>query len=198
MKGTEERTEKIKLKGGYVCETFGPFVFLKKDESSSSSSSSLRTFLGADFASRVEDAGINVSDRESFRHVARETFEVESNWKVFIDNYLDGGFHVPFAHKALVKEGCDMSKYNITLFDNMNSIHSVDVRKEENTNSRLGLGSATYAFAFPNVCLNRYGRLARIPTWRSQILQTQISASSNSTGTSITPTTTRTTTKSYS
>jgi hypothetical protein len=51
-----------------------------------------------------------------------------------------------------------MSKYNITLFDNMNSIQSVDVRKEENTNSRLGLGSATYAFAFPNVCLNRYGR----------------------------------------
>jgi len=159
MKGMEERTEKIKLKGGYVCETFGPFVFLKKDESSSSSSSSsLRTFLGADFASRVEEADINVSDRESFRHVARETFEVESNWKVFIDNYLDGGFHVPFAHKALVKEGCDMSKYNITLFDNMNSIQSVDVRKEENTNSRLGLGSATYAFAFPNVCLNRYGR----------------------------------------
>ena len=155
MKGVEERTERIKLKGNYVCETFGPFVFLK---SSLAPSTTLRSFLGAEFVEQVEKAGIDVSERGILRHVARETFEIESNWKVFIDNYLDGGFHVPFAHKALVKEGCDMSKYNIKLFKNKNSIQSVDVKQTEVKNARLGSGSATYAFAFPNVCLNRYGR----------------------------------------
>ena len=160
MRGMEERLKTMRLRGDYACETFGPFVFLRrrKENDVESSSSSLRSFLGAAFSRRVEDAGIDVSNRESFRHVAHETFEVQSNWKVFVDNYLDGGFHVPFAHKALVKEGCDMSKYKTTLFDNMNSIQFVDVKTEDATNARLGTGSATYAFAFPNVCLNRYGR----------------------------------------
>ena len=160
MRGMEERMKTMRLRGDYVCETFGPFVFLRrrKENDVERLSSSLRSFLGAAFSRRVEDAGIDVSNRESFRHVAHETFEVQSNWKVFVDNYLDGGFHVPFAHKALVKEGCDMSKYKTTLFDNMNSIQFVDVKTEDTTNARLGTGSATYAFAFPNVCLNRYGR----------------------------------------
>ena len=40
----------------------------------------------------------------------------------------------------------------------MNSIQFVDVKTEDTNYARLGTGSATYAFAFPNVCLNRYGR----------------------------------------
>ena len=30
----------------------------------------------------------------------RRARSVESNWKVFVDNYLDGGLHVPVAHKG--------------------------------------------------------------------------------------------------
>jgi choline monooxygenase len=32
---------------------------------------------------------------------ARKTYDVACNWKVFVDNYLDGGYHVPHMHKGL-------------------------------------------------------------------------------------------------
>ena len=31
----------------------------------------------------------------------RKIYDIACNWKVFIDNYLDGGYHVPHLHKAL-------------------------------------------------------------------------------------------------
>ena len=38
-------------------------------------------------------------------HVARREYELNCNWKVFCDNYLDGGYHVPFAHPELASGG---------------------------------------------------------------------------------------------
>jgi choline monooxygenase len=32
---------------------------------------------------------------------SRKVYELACNWKVFVDNYLDGGYHVPHIHKAL-------------------------------------------------------------------------------------------------
>jgi len=157
MKGVEGRTSNIKLKGDFVCETFGPFVFLKRRKNEIQS---LRSFLGEAFVDELlHEANIDVQKNE-FVHVKRETFDVASNWKVFCDNYLDGGFHVPFAHKDLVRDGCDMSAYSIKLFDNKNSIQSVKTKKTKNNNlnnsNRLG-SEAVYGFAFPNVMVNRYG-----------------------------------------
>ena len=31
----------------------------------------------------------------------RRVYSLNCNWKVFVDNYLDGGYHVPHLHKAL-------------------------------------------------------------------------------------------------
>jgi choline monooxygenase len=31
----------------------------------------------------------------------RRRYELKCNWKVFVDNYLDGGYHVPHLHKGL-------------------------------------------------------------------------------------------------
>lgn len=33
--------------------------------------------------------------------MARVKYDLRCNWKVVCDNYLDGGYHVPFAHKDL-------------------------------------------------------------------------------------------------
>ena len=30
------------------------------------------------------------------------TYDIHCNWKVFVDNYLDGGYHVPHLHKVIV------------------------------------------------------------------------------------------------
>ena len=31
----------------------------------------------------------------------RRWYTLDCNWKVFVDNYLDGGYHVPHLHKGL-------------------------------------------------------------------------------------------------
>jgi len=31
----------------------------------------------------------------------RREYTLACNWKVFVDNYLDGGYHVPHLHKGL-------------------------------------------------------------------------------------------------
>ena len=37
---------------------------------------------------------------------------LDCNWKVFVDNYLDGGYHVPHLHKGL-DSVLDYSEYTI-------------------------------------------------------------------------------------
>ena len=51
---------------------------------------------------------------EHLRFVARREYHMGCNWKVFCDNYLDGGYHVPFAHPAL-NNGVDMKSYQTTV-----------------------------------------------------------------------------------
>ena len=40
---------------------------------------------------------------------------VRCNWKVFCDNFLDGGYHVPVAHKGLAGS-VDMASYSNHVF----------------------------------------------------------------------------------
>ncbi len=42
----------------------------------------------------------------------RRRYVLDCNWKVFVDNYLDGGYHVPHLHKGL-DSVLDYSKYTI-------------------------------------------------------------------------------------
>ena len=42
----------------------------------------------------------------------RRSYSVDCNWKVFVDNYLDGGYHVPHLHKGL-DSVLDYSHYTI-------------------------------------------------------------------------------------
>jgi choline monooxygenase len=57
-----------------------------------------------------------VADR-NLVHVQSRTYSgIQCNWKVFCDNYLDGGYHVPVAHPALAG-GIDMGGYRNVMFD---------------------------------------------------------------------------------
>jgi len=37
----------------------------------------------------------------NLRFFERRSYELNCNWKVYVDNYLDGGYHVPHLHKGL-------------------------------------------------------------------------------------------------
>src|SRR5687768_6854690 len=67
----------------------------------------LPEFLGADLIAQVRELRL---DRLSW--VERRVYSLACNWKVFVDNYLDGGYHVPHLHKAL-DSVLDYSSYTI-------------------------------------------------------------------------------------
>jgi choline monooxygenase len=68
----------------------------KQDLSLAESSPSLAEFLGNDLCAQVEALGF-----ENVHWMERRQYNLNCNWKVFVDNYLDGGYHVPHLHKGL-------------------------------------------------------------------------------------------------
>ncbi|HEV2299779.1 MAG TPA: aromatic ring-hydroxylating dioxygenase subunit alpha [Candidatus Acidoferrales bacterium] len=67
------------------------FVFVNLD----GEAESLEKFLGG-LVKRVNPLRL-----ESLRFFERRAYELECNWKVYVDNFLDGGYHVPHLHKGL-------------------------------------------------------------------------------------------------
>src|SRR5262249_23239108 len=49
---------------------------------------------------------------ENLKWFERRSYTIDCNWKVFVDNYLDGGYHVPHLHKGL-DSVLDYSNYTI-------------------------------------------------------------------------------------
>ncbi len=71
------------------------------------SNPSLPEFLESDLISQIKVLGF-----EKLQWVERRHYHLNCNWKVFVDNYLDGGYHVPHLHKGL--DGVlDYSSYTI-------------------------------------------------------------------------------------
>ena len=112
-------------------------------------------WLGDDpaFVERLTSSGIFDSSCDGLEHVARQEYQIECNWKVFLDNYLDGGYHVPIAHKQL-SGGLSLSSYKSYSDTSGNSIQSVDV---SGSNARLQGAKPAYVFIYPNIAFNRYG-----------------------------------------
>jgi choline monooxygenase len=83
--------------------------------------------------------------------VARATYELDCNWKVFADNYLDGGYHIAHLHHGLADE-LDLPSYTTEVFDKL----SIQSCRGSHADERVG-GGALYAFVHPNFMVNRYG-----------------------------------------
>jgi choline monooxygenase len=76
----------------------------------------------------------------------RRSYRVPCNWKVFVDNYLDGGYHVPHLHKGLDRK-LDYSNYQI---ENGNRSCLQWSPLQDNG------GRALYYWIYPNFMINRY------------------------------------------
>ncbi len=79
------------------------WIFVKLDQSDHS----LTDFLGNDLVQQIEP--LQLRDLHWFE---RRHYSFDCNWKVFVDNYLDGGYHVPYLHKGL-DSVLDYSNYMI-------------------------------------------------------------------------------------
>jgi choline monooxygenase len=82
--------------------TWEQFVFIALDENAPA----LETFLG-DLPANVAPLALS-----NIHFFGRRTYNLACNWKVYVDNYLDGGYHVPHLHKGL-NSVLDYKEYTI-------------------------------------------------------------------------------------
>jgi choline monooxygenase len=76
-----------------------------------------------------------------------KTYDIKCNWKVFVDNYLDGGYHIKYAHKSLAKAVND-AEYKTFIND------MVVTQTTPLDGSDLRKGTAQYIWVFPNFMVN--------------------------------------------
>jgi len=86
----------------------------------------------------------------------RRRYLLNCNWKVFVDNYLDGGYHVPHLHKGL-DSVLDYSEYTIENGEGycLQSSPVVSSTNQEVATVRRG-ARALYYWLYPNFMLNYY------------------------------------------
>lgn len=87
---------------------------------------------------------------ENKKFYSRVNYEINCNWKVYMDNYLEG-YHLPFVHPALNKL-LDYRNY-VNETHEYYSLQYSPFRNGRNIYSADG-GQAFYYFIFPNFMLN--------------------------------------------
>jgi choline monooxygenase len=128
-------------------ETWECFVFVNLDHHAEP----LTKFLGG-LVQRVAPLGIS-----KLHYFDRRTYDINCNWKVFVDNYLDGGYHVPHLHKGL-NSVLDYKQYTIENEDRYCLQSSPMVASEEDvaTGSTRKGDRAWYFWQHPNLMINCY------------------------------------------
>jgi choline monooxygenase len=134
----------------FQVETWGPFAFVNQD----AGAPPLAEVLDA-IPSEIAQIGCPF-DRLHFSY--RRDYVVNCNWKVYIDNYLEG-YHLPAAHPSLMRE-LDYAQYRVDTFRYyskhiapIRSANGPEARRYEFTDSSR---SALYYWIFPNFMLNIY------------------------------------------
>jgi len=128
-------------------ETWEKFVFVNLDPQAVS----LQQFLGG-LVKRV--APLKVSKLHYFDS---RTYDIHCNWKVFVDNYLDGGYHVPHLHQGL-SSVLDYKEYTIENEDRycLQSSPMVAGKEDAATATTRQGDRAWYFWQYPNLMINCY------------------------------------------
>ena len=155
MEESEEfRKEDFGLQSVRV-DRWGPFVFVCLDDEAPA----LAEVMGS-IGSEVADAGYDVN---RMRLVERREYVIACNWKVYVDNYLEG-YHLPIAHPQLFKE-LDYDAYRVEEHRYYSKQHAPI--RELKPGEELGRDrryiripgqeeNALYYWLFPNTMFNIY------------------------------------------
>jgi choline monooxygenase len=136
-------------------DRWGQFVFVNLDPSAPG----LAEVMG-EIPAEVVAAGYDV---DRMRLVERRDYVIECNWKVYVDNYLEG-YHLPIAHPQLFRE-LDYDAYRVEEFRYYSKQHAPI--RELRPGEELGVDrrylrqpgseeSALYYWLFPNTMFNIY------------------------------------------
>lgn len=117
-----------------------------------SGAASLQDFLGKDLVDRFQ--GLRL---EQLKWFERRSYVLNCNWKVFVDNYLDGGYHVPHLHGGL-DSVLDYKNYKIETGERFCLQSSpIATRRAESKTAEVRKGDrALYYWIYPNFMINIY------------------------------------------
>jgi len=112
----------------------------------------LEEFLGPEVVAQVRGLGLS-----KLHWFDRKHYIFDCNWKVFVDNYLDGGYHVPYLHEGLGSV-LDYHKYTIENGRHhcLQSSPMVTRGAEAETGAVRKGERAMYYWFYPNFMLNWY------------------------------------------
>ncbi|MSP25380.1 MAG: aromatic ring-hydroxylating dioxygenase subunit alpha [Myxococcales bacterium] len=133
-----------------LVETWGRWVFINID-------------LAAEpLAVALSGLAQRMSGRDwlGYRFLQSTEWVIQSNWKAVVDNYLDGGYHIPHMHPTLAAQ-LDMADYRTEVFGSYSiqsaaASRAADERIAYSATARIGDG-AMYAWLYPNFMVNLYG-----------------------------------------
>jgi len=128
-------------------EIWEKFVFVNLDPHAES----LASFLGG-LVKRAAPLGL-----AKLNFFDTRAYDIACNWKVFVDNYLDGGYHVPHLHKGL-NSVLDYKEYTIENEDRycLQSSPMVSSQDDAATGATRKGDRAWYFWQYPNLMINCY------------------------------------------
>jgi choline monooxygenase len=132
------------------CETWEQFVFVNFDLQAPPLSAFLENIPQQ--AAGFELQGLELAERRDYY--------VNCNWKVYVDNYLEG-YHIPIVHPGLMKE-IDYPRYRTEVARySSQQLGPVKEAKPGDAGDRVyppapGSKEALYFWIFPNLMLNIY------------------------------------------
>jgi choline monooxygenase len=131
-------------------EAWGPFVFVNQDPQALP----FGAILGA-IPDEVAGIGCPI---DRLRFSCRRDYVIQCNWKVYIDNYLEG-YHLPAAHPGLCRE-LDYAQYRVETFRHYSSqiapIRAAGASEARRYAYEDSSRAALYYWIFPNFMLNVY------------------------------------------
>ena len=131
--------------------TWGPLVFVNLDGKA------------PPLAEVMEDIPQRVAPVhcEDMQFVTTKSWEIACNWKVYVDNYLEG-YHLPVVHPGLHKE-LDYDNYVVEprrFFSlqhaPLRAVHGGNAESRQYDPSTTDVPEALYVWLFPNMMLNIY------------------------------------------
>lgn len=129
--------------------TWEKFAFVNLE----AESGSLEDFLGG-LMKRV--APLRLASLHFFE---RRSYELNCNWKVYVDNFLDGGYHVPYLHKGL-NSVLDYANYTIENEDRFclqsSPVETSSANADVDAAATRQGNRAFYFWQYPNFMLNWY------------------------------------------
>jgi choline monooxygenase len=129
-------------------DTWENFIFVNM----SGNATSLHEFLG-----KVPELVAPLQLSEKLHYFDRRVYTLNCNWKVYVDNYLDGGYHVPHAHKGL-SSVVEYTKYTIENLER-SCLQSSPLDTSGALEASIGStrrGHAFYLWVYPNFMINAY------------------------------------------